>query len=677
MMVQSVQANRSDPDLSTVQGKIVAKHFDDALEDLAGILASDPDNLDALYMSAVCRRYKQEFQASLELLDRLKALAPEKGRTHQEEGHTYRDMGRFDEALEAYARACRYNPALEASWKAQIDICKRNGLHQKAAWAEAQLRSVSALPRPLIAVMDLIAQRKLLKAEDICRKFLQKVPHHVEGMRLLADIGMRLGVLDDAEFLLESALRFEPDNVRVRIDYIQALRKRQKFALALEQAKHLLERDPSNPQFQSLYAIECMQAGDYQAALAMFDRILESLPTDPVTLTSKGHAYKTDGRYDEAVAAYRSAIECAPQHGEAYYSLANLKVYEFGDDELDRMLAQRHETNLSHNDRVYLNFALGKAYEDRNDFETSFRYYATGNRLKKTRSTYDADRMTADLGAQHEVCTTALFERRADKGYAAPDPIFIVGLPRAGSTLLEQILSSHSQVDGTLELPNILSLSQRLRRRARQGKASPYPQVLGELQDEELLQFGRDFIEDTRIHRREAPFFIDKMPNNFRHIGLIHLILPNAKIIDARRHPLACCFSGFKQLFAEGQEFTYDLGDLGQYYRDYVDLMDHWDAVLPGKVLRVQYEDVVHDTAGQVRRILDYCGLPHEEACVRFYETKRSVRTPSSEQVRQPIYTIALEQWRHFEAWLEPLKVALGPVLERYPIPAGDPAAGG
>ncbi|NCF24693.1 MAG: tetratricopeptide repeat protein, partial [Gammaproteobacteria bacterium] len=501
------------------------------------------------------------------------------------------------------------------------------------------------------------------------------VPHHVEGMRLLADIGVRLGVLEDAEFLLESALKFEPDNKRVRIDYIQALRKRQKFAAALEQARLLLATAPDNPQFKSLFAIESMQTGDYETALSTFDEILAQLPADPVTLTSKGHALKTCGDYEDAVEAYQAVIRSTPHHGEAYYSLANLKVYSFSDAEIEEMHAQESNSNLSHMDRVHLNFALGKAYEDRGDFATSFRYYEQGNRLKKLQTTYRAEQMTEDLKAQRDVCTAELFERRSGCGYEAPDPIFIVGLPRAGSTLLEQILSSHSQVDGTLELPNILSLSQRLRRRARQEGTTQYPGILDELSDEELEAFGKEYIDDTRIHRQDAPFFIDKMPNNFRHIGLVHLILPNAKIIDARRHPMACCFSGYKQLFAEGQEFTYDLEDVGLYYRDYVDLMDHWDTVLPGKVLRVQYEDVVNDTVHEVRRILDYCGLPYEDACVNFHETKRSVRTPSSEQVRQPIYTSGLEQWRNYEAWLEPLKSALGPVLDRYPIPAATEGA--
>ncbi len=378
--------------------------------------------------------------------------------------------------------------------------------------------------------------------------------------------------------------------------------------------------------------------------------------------------YKTCGQYESAVNAYRDALTSQPQYGEAYYSLANLKVYTFNDDEIRNMHEQANDGNLSHLDRVYLNFTLGKAYEDQADFDTSFKHYERGNNLKKSQGRYRAEQMSEDLKTQREVCTAELFARKATAGYKAPDPIFILGLPRSGSTLLEQILSSHSQVDGTLELPNILSLSQRLRRRGRQSGNSMYPEILSELDDQEFEEFGKQYINDTRCHRQDAAFFIDKMPNNFRHLGLIHLILPNAKIIDARRHPMACCFSGFKQLFAEGQEFTYELRDLGQYYRDYVELMDHWDRVLPGKVLRVQYEDVVADLHQQVERILDFCGLPPEDACVNFHATKRSVRTPSSEQVRQPIYKSGLEQWRHFEPWLDPMKETLGPVLDRYPL---------
>ena len=658
-----VQSSHPIPDLGSIQDKVVAKRFDEALSDLDLVLSADPENPEALYMSAVCRRYKADFASALATIARLKLVAPEHGRAHQEEGHIYRDTGRLDDALQAYSRACRYNPALEASWRGQLKILSGKGFEQGAAAVDAQLQRLQMMPRPLVGVTDLIAQGRLLKAEDICRQFMQQVPDHVEGMRLLADIGSRLGVLEDAEFLLASALKFDPDNIQVRIDYIRALRKRQKFKQALDEARKLLNGSPQNPQFRSMYAVECMQTGDFDEALDQFDEVLAQLPGDPTTLTTKGHAYKTRGEYDSAVDAYRAALESRPDYGEAYYSLSNLKVYAFEDAEIRQMHAQEENGNLTHIDRAYLCFALGKAYEDRQEFDTSFRYYERGNRLKKTQSRYDAEQMSDDLQAQARVCTADLFSARSGTGFDAPDPIFIVGLPRAGSTLLEQILSSHSQVDGTLELPNILSLSQRLRRRARHSSDRPYPEILADLSDEELEIFGHEYIDDTQFHRQDAPYFVDKMPNNFRHIGLIRLILPNAKIIDARRDPMACCFSGFKQLFAEGQEFTYDLADIGTYYKDYVTLMEHWDAVLPGFVLRVQHEDIVADLETEVRRMLDFCGLPFEQSCIEFHKTERSVRTPSSEQVRQPIYKSGLQQWRHFDAWLAPLKEALGPAL--------------
>ena len=667
-----MQVAKTNSDLERIQAQVVERRFDDALAALDQLPDAGSDDPEALYMRAVCHRYRREFEAALGVLAKLRRLVPDHGRAYQEEGHNWRDLGRDDRAGIAYDRATRCNPALAASWKEQLRIARKQGNKQQARIFAAQLEYLQSLPKPLVGVLDLIAQGKILKAEDLCRQFLQKVPHHVEAMRLLADIGMRFGVLEDAEFLLAAARKIEPGNVRVHIDYIQALRKRQKFADALEQARLLLATAPQNPQFQSLFAIESMQTGDYETALETFDQVLARLPGDPGTLTSKGHAYKTSGRYDEAVAAYRSALEGHPRHGEAWYALSNLKVYSFDDEEIRRMLALEEDEYLSHADRLHLGFALGKAYEDRGDFERSFHYYEQGNRLKKAQSAYDPERMAEDLAAQREVCTAGLFAGREGCGHPAPDPIFVVGLPRAGSTLLEQILSSHSQVDGTLELPNILSLSQQLRRRSRDGESPGYPQILQTLPGEELEAFGRQYIEDTRIHRQGAPFFIDKMPNNFRHIGLIQLILPNAKIIDARRHPMACGFSAWKQLFAEGQEFSYDLEWLGRYYRDYVELMDHWDDVLPGKVLRVQYETVVDDLEGQVRRILAHCGLEFEEGCVEYHRTERSVRTPSSEQVRQPIFTSGLDYWRNYDEWLAPLRDALGSdVRRRYAIETG------
>jgi len=651
--------------LKSVQQKIVSQQFESALTDLEKFQSEQAFNPEAVYMMAVCYRYSGDHIKALQALKTLKSHVPEHGRAQQEEGHNYRRMGQPDTALAAFERATTLNPALTASWKAQVEIADSAGLTAKARYAEAQLKRYQSMPQVLLAVTDLIAQGKLLKAEDYCRQFLQKVPHHVEAMRLLAIIGTKLGIYDDAELLLKGAVHIEPDNDQLRIEYIQALRKRQNYAAATEQARLLLEKDENNPQFQSLFAVDCMQTGHFDEALVYFDKILETLPGDALTLTSRGHAYKTLGKLQASIESFHRAIQYKPSYGEAYYSLANLKTYQFSDEEIEAMLMQECKSNLNHMDRVYLNFALGKAFEDTQEYDKSFQFYAQGNALKKGQSRYKAERMSKDLQAQKDVCSRALFEDKQHMGCDAPDPIFILGLPRAGSTLLEQILSSHSQVDGTLELPNILSLSQRLRRRSRTSGDKPYPQILEDLSPEELQDMGEEFLRETRIHRQQAPFFIDKMPNNFRHIGLIKLILPNAKIIDARRNAMDCCFSGFKQLFAEGQEFSYSLEDIGTYYRDYVDLMAHWNEVLPSTILRVNNEDVIEDLDGQVKRMLDFCNLPFEESCLRYYETKRNIRTPSSEQVRKPVNRSGVDQWKHYAAHLQILMDVLGPLASQ------------
>lgn len=666
----SLQAQELESLLKSAQQLIVAGDYSAAITSLSELDADCSAHPEVMYMLAVAHRYQRDYDQALVCLKRLQQEVPEHGRAWQEEGHARRELRDFEGALRAYENAVRFNPALIASWQALQKLYWQKGLQARSSHAGKQAERLQNLPQTLVAVTDLIAQGKLLKAEDYCRQFLQKFPHHVEAMRLLADIGIRLGVYDDAEILLESACELEPDNEQLRIDYISALGKKQKFAMARKQAWKLLETRSEDPRFQSIFAIESMQAGDFETALQYFDKILGKLPGDAVTLTSKGHALKTIGNLDEAIATYHQVLVSNPTHGEAFHALANLKTYRFKDSEIDRMQALHDSDELSFNDRVYLNFALGKAFEDVEDYAKSFSYYQRGNELKKQQSQYQRSRMSEDLQAQQDSCTPDLFSKFAGAGCSASDPIFILGLPRAGSTLLEQILSSHSQVDGTLELPNILSLSQRLRRRKRLQGGADYPQNLNELDVEELREFGEEFIRETRIHRQGAAFFVDKMPNNFRHIGLIRLILPNAKVIDARRNPMACCFSGFKQLFAEGQEFSYSLEDIGQYYRDYVELMAHWDRVLPDFVLRVNNEDLIADFENQVRRMLDFCGLPFEEACLNYHQTKRKVRTPSSEQVRQPISSAGVDQWRYFAPFLEPLRVTLGPLAELSEITA-------
>lgn len=653
-------ATREDQ-LKAAQSALQSGDFSQGLALAESLLAQQPGDPEALYISAVACRYLEQHEDAAKHLGDLHKAMPEYGRAWQEEGHLALALGDKRKALDAFARATRFNPALIASWREQARLLAEAGIRADAAAAQAQLDRLNSLPRELLAVTNHLHEGRLLRAEEICRHFLRANPKNVEGMRLLARIGIELGILDDAEFLLESAVAFEPENFQLRLDYTDVLRRRQKFDKAREQAEGLHKREPANPIFQSQLAIESMQTGDYERAFELFDQVLAKLPRDPATLTSKGHALKTLGQSPEAIESYRAAIAAKPDHGDAYYALANLKTYKFEDSEIEAMRAQVARPDLAFMDRVHLSFALGKALEDRSEYEESFRFYHEGNALKRAQTRYNADAMTRELEAQKEACTAELFEKHRGAGHDAPDPIFILGLPRAGSTLLEQILASHSQIDGTLELPNVLALAHRLR--GKRAGQSRYPQVLHDLTADQLNKFGKQFIEDTRIHRAGAPYFIDKMPNNFRHIGLIHLILPNAKIIDARRAPMDCCFSGFKQLFAEGQEFTYGLQEIGRYYADYVDLMDHWDVVLPGKVLRVSHEDVLDDLEGQTRRMLDFIGVPFEEACLEFHKTNRAVRTASSEQVRQPINRKGQGAWEPFGPWLDDLKSALGSLV--------------
>jgi tetratricopeptide (TPR) repeat protein len=665
------EASSIESGLIDVKKLMQAGDFAASERSLNLLVSKAPSNGDVLYMLAVCYRYQKRYPEALDALRNLRLSVPDHSRAYQEIGHVYRAMNQIDAALNSYSQAVVINPALEASIRCQIEILRevnRSDLSLRLADLERDLSELRATPPPLIAVTDLISQGKLVKAEKLCKAFMVKNPRHIEGMRLLADIAVRLGVLEDAEFLLETAVEFSPTTAKPRIDYIQVLRKQQKYEAALSHAKVLVEQEPKNPLFQSVFAVESMQSGDYDTALRTFDSILKILPEEPATLTSRGNALKTQGKKEEAIDSYRRAIKKYPAHGEAYYSLANLKLFTFTDQEIAAMESQEQNPGVSHIARIYLDFALGKAFEDMGDYDKAFSYYERGNSFKRSQSRYISEDLTAEFKAQAEVFSQSFVQIHTDSGFDAPDPIFIVGLPRSGSTLLEQILASHSKVDGTMELPNILSLAQKLRRGDKMSGTSHYPSVLKTMDAESLRSFGEAYINDTKVHRGQAPFFIDKMPNNFRHIGLINLILPNAKIIDARRHPMGCCFSAFKQLFHEGQEFSYSLNEVGTYYKDYVDLMDHWDEVLPGKVLRVQYEEVVADLETQVRRILDYCELDFEESCVSFYQTDRAVRTPSSEQVRQPIYKSGVEQWKNFEGNLDPLKQALGPVLKRYPI---------
>lgn len=640
-------------------------HMADAAVQAERTLEADPDNSEALYLLAVCHRYLKQGDAAQQALERLKVVRPGYGRAFQEQGHLCRDKNDSAAAIAAYEKAVACNPALPASWQALAALYQQRGDAAAAQRATAQHQRLAALPPELVSVASFRHEGKLYKAERLCRAFLQTHLHHPEAMRLLANIGSELHVLDDAEFLLESALEFDPDFLLARVDYVAVLQRRQKFDKALEQARKLRQSNPGNPALEALYADACMAAGDYNTALGTYGEVLRVSPDNPGLLLARGHALKTVGQHSEAVDSYRSAYRSRPDFGDAYWSLANLKTYRFEDQEIRSMRELEATPGIAPVDRYHLCFALGKALEDRREFDEGFSYYERGNALKREELGYRPERLEKEFAKQKALCSPELLAEKTGLGCPAADPIFIVGLPRSGSTLLEQVLASHSQVDGTFELPNILALVHRLR--GRHASVSRYPDKLKELEAEQLTRLGQQYIDDTRMHRGSAPFFTDKMPNNFRHLGLIHMILPNARIIDARRNPMACCLSGFKQLFAEGQEFSYSQDDLGRYYRHYVELMDHWESALPpGRILRVRHEDMVADLEGQVQRMLNFLGLPFEPACLEFHKTERSVRTASSEQVRQPINNSGLEQWRNYEAWLEPLERALGQTMTDY-----------
>ena len=634
------------------------------------VLAREPDNVEAQYALAVAQRHQHEWTKALATLDGILERNPNFGRAHQEVGYNYIALENLLRAGAAFERAIAADPSLVNSWRCLAKLYYDSGNTDRLKAVEEQLGFLESLPAELLAVISYLSDNRLADAERLCKHFLRSNRTHVEGMRLLAEIATRNRTFDEAEFLLESCVEFHPSHREARVQYANILMRMQKFSKAHDEAEKLLAEYPEDDNhIRALYAAACAGVGRNAAAIENYERLMRHHPDNHFFPVSLAHVHKSDGDIERAVALYREAYRIKPDHGDAFWSLANTKSHEFTDDELARMQSLATSPATAENDRIQICFALGDAYERRSEYAQSFEFYRRGNALKQPTTYHDPRHLQVRIDSQIEACTEELFARRAGLGCDAADPIFVVGLPRSGSTLIEQILSSHSAVDGTMELHNVLNLAKRLRGRDEPNQPPRYPRILNEIEDDYFRRFGEQFMEDTRVYRGTAPYFVDKMPNNFFHIGLIKLILPNAKVIDARRHPMACCFSGYKQLFGEGQEFSYGLEEIGNYYRQYVKLMDHWEAVLPGFVLRVQHEDVVEDLEGQVRRILDFCGLPFEQACVDYHQTERSIRTPSAEQVRQPIFRTSLEQWRHYESWLDPLKEALGPqVRARYQI---------
>ncbi len=659
----SARARSTDAPLEAA-GRALRRGDFAAAEELARAALESGGGREARYLLAVACRYQGRHREALEELDALQRQDPGYGRLYQERGHNWLALDEPFRALAAFRDATARNPALLASWKALGPLtAARPEWQDLAREAAIQVRALSQLPVEILSARSMLHEGRLERAETLCRHYLQRNPQQVEGMRLLAAIASQHGQLEEAEFLLDSAVEFYPDNLLARLDRVNVLYRQQKFSRALAEAEALDQRLPGNRSIRATLANQYIAVGRFEDGIALLRALLAEHPDDPAMQLTLGHALKTTGETAKAVEAYRAASAIRPDFGDAWWSLANLKTFRFSADDLAQMREREADENTALEDRIHLCFALGKALEDAGDYASSFDCYQRGNRLRRGTLRYDAARMSQRLARQRAFFSADFLRGRPASGCEAPDPIFIVGMPRAGSTLLEQILSAHSAIDGTMELNHIPALAQRLDGHGTRAPGEGYPERLQGLGSDTLRKLGEQFLEEASVHRQGAAFFIDKMPNNFRHIGLIHLILPRARIIDARRDAMACCFSNFKQLFASGQEFSYDQAELGRYYREYVELMEHWDAVLPGKVLRVQHEDLLADLEGQVRRMLDFLGLPFETQCLEYHRSERAVRTPSSEQVRQPLFRSAVDQWRHYAPWLAPLREALGQSL--------------
>ena len=583
--------------------------------------------------------------------------------------------GDIEGSIDALTRAVSLRPDLPDAWLALADQLRARGDAEAADRAYAHyLKAATRDPR-LQAAAAALCENRIPEAEALLRAHLAERPNDVAALRMLAEVAARLLRYSDAQRLLERCLDLAPSFDGARHNYATVLNRQGRSAEALQQCARLLAKEPHNPSYLSLQAATSASLGEYGDAIAAYESVLRSYPQQPKLWMSYGHALRTTGKVSESIAAYRRALSLEPTLGEVWWSLANLKTFRFSEADVICMREALAREDLSDSDRMHFEFALGKALEDAASYEDSFAHYAAGNALRLSQHGYDPDETSAFVRRSKRVLTRDFFAERAGAGAEAKDPIFIVGLPRAGSTLIEQILGSHSLVEGTMELPHLPNIARKLAGR-KQDEEGTFLKRLATLTRDELRALGEEYLAETRIMRKtQAPFFIDKMPNNFMYVGLIHLILPNATIIDARRHPLGCCFSCFKQHFARGQWFSYGLENIGRYYRDYVELMAHLDDVLPGKVTRVFYEHVVDETEAEVRRLLEACRLPFDPKCLRFHENARAVRTASSEQVRKPIFRDGVDQWRHYEPWLEPLARVLGDVLTEYPsVPAFEAA---
>ena len=619
-------------------------------------------NLHCLLGAALLRQ--RRFKEAEKELEETVRRHPEYGKAHEELANTLLAQGRVEDALVYYRRAAELQPERAAIHYKLARALGAVGQSEEAQHAMQTAFKLNPNHEALAKAHDLQRHGKVREAEKAYRDVILRDPKNVDALRFLASLAVQSRNYGEAVLLLRRTVRFAPDFAEAWTELADALVNLDEYEEAVSCAERVIELQPLHASSYMLMGKIHARAGENDKAIEDYHTALEKRPDVPAALVGLGNVLKTVGRQDEAIDAYRKCISVLPGAGESYWSLSNLKIYRFDDEEINAM-EQQLELNLPGDAAVYFHFALGKAYEDRDEYDTAFEHYRAGNEARRKRETYDPVETEVVHDNVIETFSAEFLSEKDGCGNRDNAPIFIMGLPRSGSTLIEQILASHSMVEGTRELPDLNRVVKSVNQSRDDGVR--YPKALQTVPHEKFVEFGQQYLNSTQRYRTGTPHFIDKMPNNFAFVGLVHLILPAATIIDARRNPLDACFGNYKQLFFEGQPFTYDLVEIGEFYLEYLRVMDHFNTVLPGKVLTVQYEDVVADLDSEVKRLLDHCNLPFEEQCLRFYETERAVNTASSEQVRQPIYTGSVGVWRHFEQHLDPLIEVLEPELMKLP----------
>ncbi len=629
------------------------------------IFQDHPNDPNILRVSGVALMRQGKYEEASKHLSTSVKIAPELADGHEQYGLALAALGRLNEAEESLQTALRLDPNSETVHSKLARLQAMQGKDEESRKTRDRMFELNPDWQKMQEATKLQADGKHNEARQLVKNILREDPDNINALNLMGSICMAQNLYSDAEAFLRKAVGLAPDFAVAWTVLSASLKEQGNSEEAVEAMEKALSLEPRNADWHSHMGILLMAWGKEDRALVSLERALEINPDNAGALLSKGHVLKTVGDQDDAIRAYRASAKARPDLGEIYWSLANLKTFRFDPGEVESMQIQLDSGKLTDKSEIHFCYSLGKYFEDQKEYPKAFEYYTQGGALKRKNVKFDPVENVGLSDKIIEVFTPEFFEKRASFGYSDPAPILIVGLPRSGSTLIEQILSSHSQVDGTAELPDLMILGNKTGQNRFDKLKSP--KSLVDIDADNIEDLGKEYIERTFHHRQGAPYFTDKMPNNFPHIGFLHLILPNAKVIDARRHPLDSCFGTFKQLFAKGQPFSYDLFDLGQYYKSYIRLMEHWDRVLPGKVLRVQYEDNVADQENQARRMIEHCGLKWEDQVLRFYETERAVKTASSEQVRQPIYNKSVNSWKRYETELADLILLLEDVLVKLP----------